>query len=85
MTTLTPDQLIDATAKLVFVKVLHQQVAERIVKQREMLDAGESDKFRVYVIVTEAMQAIEQEHVDELAELLGVENDAENKLATVPR
>lgn len=84
MKTLTTDQLIDAQAQLAFVKVLHQQVEERLGKQRAAITGPNPNvtDTLAYAVVTEAMLSIEQEHVDELAELLGVE-DSEDKLATV--
>jgi hypothetical protein len=80
-TALTPEQLIEVDTQLAFIKVLRGQIDERMAKQQDMDD--EDPATLAYVIVTGAMLEIGNEHVDELAALLGVDGDPEEKLAKV--
>lgn len=78
---LTDEQLTTVKDELRLIKAMHRVVVAHMDKAQG-LDEG-TPELLAELIVVQALQEVERDRVDALAEILGIDFDAEDKLAEV--
>lgn len=81
MKDLTPEQLTEVKTYLEGIRKIHGLAQERMARSEQPFDSDVEGL--AYVAVTKALMDAEEVLVDEIAEKLGVDLYAENKLAEV--